>query len=194
MAKIPTALARKRAVDRVIEVMRAELANELASLNTEATGGDLYLPAPPLNAYRRAPADPTHILPDNQDIIVYVYPAGPRGLVSRGSSGVTRANEQRQWTLEVTLACRAALSEEVDLDGYPITSGERLWVRSDLYTGAIIETIEKYACEGEAIHFIEMSDDMAALFWDGQRKMYGISTAKFDITQITSAPLRRKLP
>lgn len=195
MAQIKTALARKKAVDRVIKILRAKFEEELTAIAAEAEGGDqLYLPVPRDEGYFRAPPDDIDtMLPANHDVAIYVYASTPRQLISRGSAGVTRKNEQRQMQVEVVCVCKKAPSEDVTIDGHALTATERLWVRSDLYSGAIVETVEAWSCDGESIHFISMVDDQAALFFSGKRKVIGIGSATFEITQSTSAPLRRKL-
>lgn len=194
MGRVPTSRARKMAIDHVIRAMRQEYETELEAVNQADNGGSLYLPAPEESSYFRAPPDPENILPSNSSVPVYVYPATDRSIDSRSTGGPTTVGQSATWNMEITLACAVSSSAQHSIDGHTITSNERLWVRSDLYCGAIVETISKYGCDGDSIHFLELVADQPALFFDRQRSAVGIATARFEITQKTSAPRRRSLP
>ena len=195
MSEIPTSLARKRAVDRIILVMRSQYATELASVNDADNGGELHLPAPEESSYYRAPPQgPETLVPTNSHVPVYVYPSSDTSVNTRSSGGVQTVGETITWNMEIVIACRASTSKEHTVDGHTVTTGERLWIRSELYLGAMIETVQKYACAGDAIHFVERIGDQPLLMFDQQRRATGIATARYQITQNTRAPKRRSLP
>ena len=194
MSKLPIRSARKSAVDYVIRAMRQEYATFLSELNDEDNGGALYLPTPQAENYFRAPPDPTDLVPTNAVVPVYVYPAGDRTVPSRSSGGVSRTAQTNRWQLEITLACMMAPDEPFEIDGHEVTSNERLWIRTELYTGAMIELIETYgrACEG--ITFFELIGDMPTLYFDQQRRVTGVATTRWQIEQEVTVPRFRSLP
>lgn len=194
MSKVPIRRARKAAVDYVIRVFRQEYEEFLDDLNQEDNGGSLYLPAPGDSDYFRAPPNPDDFKPTNADVAVYIYPVGDRSVTSRSSGGVARTAQNNEWQLEITLVCLDAPDDTHEVDGHDVTSNERLWIRSELYTGAMIELMESFgrACEG--ITYFELVGDMPALYFDDQRRVIGIATTRWQIEQEVTVPRFRTLP
>ncbi|MFP4598050.1 MAG: hypothetical protein ACLFVJ_07350 [Persicimonas sp.] len=200
MASIPTSAARQRAIDRIIEVMQAEYENEIAATVTEfeQTSGqldDLYMPAPGSDAYFYHPDDPDsdNAEPVPHPVAVFFVADSPRQLRTTGSGGPNFKIEYRGFQLNVIVMIRKEPNEPITRNGEALSDNGVLKLRAEIYTGALINCVSKYACSSNEIHNIIMQDDDADLTFLGE-SLVGVGGAVFEIEQKTKTPTKRPLP
>lgn len=191
MASIPVAISRQVAIDRIIHVMQMEYGDVLRSIQDE----NLHLPAPALEGYYYVPQDPDEVLV-NRPVAVFVSPTTPRMLESAMTGGMTGRSEIRKFRLSVTvifkMSPRRIGSSAVVRNGKTITDDEIMFLRAERYTGAMVETIESFAC-GDSIHGLELLSDTPDLFFPDDRSVMGVATTEWEITQKILMPTCKKV-
>ena len=192
---IPIAVSRQRAIDRVITVMQSQYETTLEDLRTDPENGieELNLTPPEEAAYYYAPY-PIEDIPKNRFPCVFVYPADRRVLESRASSGPMGSTQFREFQLSVALIFRRDGGLQFERNLKTLTTDDIMWLRSEYYTGAMIETIKKYGCEGSSIHKINLIDDMSQIVETDKRKIFGVVSTTWEIKQNILMPRRQNLP
>lgn len=200
MASIPTSVARQRAIDRLIKVLQEQYATEIAATvsELEQTSGqldDLLVDAPTDDAYYYTPESPDSDTaePIAHSVAVFFIVDGPRRLYASGSYGASHGTELRVVPISVVIMVRQEVSEPITRNSKELSPNEVLRLRTEVYTGALVECVLKYACEAEHIHQTELVDDDAALDFIDET-MVGVGGATFEITQKTQTPRSRALP
>lgn len=191
MAGIDINISRMAAIDRIITVMQARYADAL----DEVRDDDLFLPPPQRAAYYTSPEDPEADL-TNRDPAVFLYATQPRVLIpgTAATAGPLVRSERRSFNLNVTLIFMASPPKSIIRNGKELTFAETMYLRAERYTGAMAQTIQKYACDGESIIRVTLVNDTPDLFFQGQRKIKGIATTSWSIEQKILMPNRAPLP
>lgn len=195
MASIPLATSRQIAIDRIIEVMQATLGPKLQSLKDDPANGieELNLRAPQTEAYYYAPM-PIEDLPKNRYPCVFVFPSDRRVLDSSSTSGPLGQTQFRTFQLTAVLIYIRDAGEKFSRLNKTLTTDDIMWLRGEFYTGAMAHVIRRFACQGDAIHKIELVSDLSEVVETDRRKVYGVSQVLFDVTQKIVAPNRAPLP
>lgn len=198
MASIETRKARLLATERLVQVMRAQYATELAALNDEP---NLPLPAPTDAGYYLTPEDPDDVL-GNHNVFCFFTATDGRSLDDQFSGGITGNHEWRSFDVACVVMFRTEIHEPVTRTigvaphdtSKKLTEKEVMQYRSEYYVGAMIETIEKYAEDGDTIHEINCIDDAAELYVNQERQVFGMAAAQFRVKQKTLTPRSQPLP
>lgn len=187
--------SRLLAIDRIIEVMQAEYDESLLALkNDPALGvGDVRLPAPVKEAYYYQPY-PIEDIPKNRYPCVFVFPSERRVLDSKSSSGPLGQTQWRSFQISVVLLFRPDGGARIERLDKQLTTDDMMWLRAELYTGAMARVIQEYACQSGAIHEIDLLDDLSEIVYVDQRKSYGVVQTTWRIRQNILMPRRRPLP
>lgn len=189
MASIPIAISRQVAIDRLIEVMQATYATKLADIQDVG----LHLPAPQDAAYYYALISIDE-LTVNRNPAVFIYPTQRRVLESRSSNGPLGHFEMRTFQLTVATAFKAGAGKKFQRNGKTVTTDDIMWLRAERYTGAMAHIITEYACDDNAIHQIDLVDDMADVIPLNDGKMMGVAATTWKIDQKILMPRSKPLP
>lgn len=194
---IALAQARRAAINRIITVLREQFATELAALNTTMTGGALKVPAPDDTAFYTDHPDITEYQLTNDAVAVHVWTGGPREIVEQTTHGLLEYKVLGYIPVEVVVLYRLNLQEPYTEGGRALNQAQIMQLRGEIYSGAIINTLYKYACErtaNAAISDIQIQLDEATPLYIDELPVLGLAGLSFKITQNTSAPLTRPLP
>lgn len=200
MASIPTSFARQKAIDRIMAVLQAQYATEITATVSEfeqSSGQltDLFIDPPTSDAYYYTPDQPDSDTaePISQPVGVFFSPDSPRQLDAKGSQGNTGGIEQRTFSLACIIVVRKEPNEPITRNGKELSPNEILRLRTEIYTGALIECVQKYGCEPDHIHDLELVDDNSDLYFIDDA-LWGVGGAVFEVTQMTKTPRRQALP
>lgn len=195
---IDLAFARQGAIDRIVHVLREQYATEISALNTAKYSGELVVPAPADDAYYTDHPDITEDQLTNHAVAVHVWTGGPREIVESTTMGLQDYKVIGSIPIEVVILFRPSMREPTwQYNGRVLNEAEYIQRRGELYCGAAINTIYKYACErtaDAAILDVELTLDEATPLYLDERRIMGLAGMSFRITQNTSAPLTRPLP
>lgn len=187
--------SRLLAIDRIIEVMQAEYENALLALKADADLGveDVRLPPPVQEAYYYQPY-PIEDIPKNRYPCVFVFPSDRRNLDSKASTGPLGQTQWRSFQISVVLLFRPDGGARINRLDKQLTTDDMMWLRAELYTGAMAAVIQEFACQSGAIHEIDLLDDLSEVVYVDQRKSFGVVQTTWRIRQNILMPRRRPLP
>jgi hypothetical protein len=199
MGRVPYAQSTRVAVERVITVLRAELDTEIASALSGRPYSDLPMPAPRDEAiYHTEPLNlEEHVR--NQGVAVFVYPDGPKRLVTQQSSGLNEYKATTEIDIVTILLFQYVLAQETtnltDDEGVELTMEVEMAKRAELYTEALINCVCKYGCNtGEVHNITPLRDDSLTIYAEERVNLMGLAFASFTLQQLTNVPGRRPLP
>lgn len=190
MTPIPISIARQRALDRVTLVLQRKLGEEATALQDPA---GLPLSVPDDGGYYMLGTTQDDGLA-NRNQAIFVYETSPREVLQKASGGPETYIATTRFSLNVLMVFKIAMHEPLTKDGKAMTREDVLKLRAERYTGAIINTMLKYACEADAIHDIDVIDDQALIQSPGDKKIIGTAVVQFRVTQKVTMPQRRPLP
>jgi len=95
---------------------------------------------------------------------------------------------------DVALAFQIRPQAPVLVGGVPLEINELMLRRAEVYLCALINTIFKYACEGDAIHDLEFISDQPDILQTDSGPVWGLAQFTFSVTQNVAVPARRPLP
>ena len=199
MAKVNIGQARRLAVRRVQTCLRAQLSTEITAAIAASDNTTLYNPAPLDQAiYANDPRQVEEVV-RNHDVVCFVWPNGPRRIVTSASGGMNTYKAISKQEVSVVLLFKFALqpNEQTDAQSITLTQEVEMRLRAELYTEAIINTVLKYACQDSEVHDVVLTADDAdafPIYADEAPILLGLSQATFELTQNLTVPARRPLP
>lgn len=192
MALIQLSDARRLATERLRKIFTDALAGEIiASVADDGRG--IQCP-PPTAVFLQLEIDYSTIARDHA-VFMVVAPDGARRRVQDHTGG----NGQHKSVTEQEIACALVFSyrpQQIATTpaGRPMTPDELMLRRADIYMAAIINTMQKYACEPSSIHDLVFINDIPSLVTNDQFPIKGIAQVNYTITQHCKIYDRRPLP
>lgn len=193
--------ARRAALERIVKVLREGLPLELPAIAEDAKL--TYLPCPEKkHIYRTDPAQPEFLKQVNANVAVFVWAENSREFGEHGTEGLSTYRQNSDLRIDVLLLFRRPLMDP----SFELTSApeevrlnhefERMWLRAQTYSGALLHTICKYGRDGSSVHEIWPLGDDAQPILDneGTWPIYGSAWASFEVMQKLSMPNPTFLP
>lgn len=187
MALIPKGIANRRALERLVSVLRTQLAGEVAALND--TGN--VVPTPIAGAF--------HMLGAEEDIerilsgsgsACFIYPAAPtQSQDPRTGDGVQRARLDISQYRIVILFKAPGGYEALSFEGHPLTKTEVVWRLADVLRGAVVNALHKHAVNADHLHEINVTSDLADLIVINNAGLTGRAVVEVEVWQDVSIPM-----
>lgn len=187
MTLIPKAQANRRALERIVSVLRAQLAAEVTALND--TGN--VVPVPIASAY--------HMLGAEEDIArilagagaaCFVYPSAPtQSQDARTGDGAQRGRlDISQYRVVVLFKAPAGFAP-ITHETYPLTKTEVTWRLADALRGGVINTLHKHAVNADRIHELNVISDLADIIVLNNAGQTGRAVVEVEVWQDVSVPM-----
>jgi len=187
MPLIPKSVANRRAMERLISVLRLELGNEVAILND--TGNQIHVPNP--QAF--------HMLATEEDISkilqgwgsgCFVYPSGPT--VSQdmrtGNGNVRGSLDVSSYRIVILFKSPAGYSDVV-FEGINLARTEVISRMADILRGGVIEVLYKHSVNQTHIHEIKVTSDLSDIVILNNSDLTGRAVIEVEILQDVSLPM-----
>lgn len=192
MALIQLSEARRLATERLRKILTDALPAEIIA-SAAVDGRGIECPAPTA-IFLQLDIDYSTIARDHA-VFVVVAPDGPRRRVQDHTGGA----ESHKSVTEQEIAAALVFSYRPQTiatipAGRVMTPDEVMLRRADIYMSALINTIQKYACDPESIHDVVFINDIPSLVSNDQFPIKGIAQVSYTITQHCAIPNRRPLP
>lgn len=192
MALIQLSEARRLATERLRTIFDAALPAEIIA-SAAVDGRGIECPAPTA-VFLQLEIDYSTIARDHS-VFMVVAPDGPRRRVQDHTGGTESHKSVTEQEVAVALVYSyRPQTLATTPGGRPMTPDEVMLRRADIYMSAIINTIQKYACEPSSIHDIVFINDIPSLVTNDQFPIKGIAQVNYTITQHCGIPNRRPLP
>lgn len=184
---IPKSIANRRALERLISVLRAQLGAEVASLNDTANP----IPVPIASAYHQlgAEEDISRILA-GAGSACFVYPSAPtQSQAPRTGDGVERGRlDISQYRLVILFKAPAGFTS-ITFEGHPLTKTEVVWRIADVLRGGAINALHKYAVGANHIHELNVISDLADIIVLNNAEQTGRAVIEVEVWQDVSVPM-----
>lgn len=192
MALIQLSDARRIATERLRKIFTDALPAEiLASVADDGRG--IECPAPTA-VFLQLDIDYSTIARDHA-VFMVVAPDGARRRVQDHTGGADAHKSVTEQEIAVALVFSYRPQTIATTPaGRPMTPDELMLRRADIYMSAIINTIQKYACEPSSIHDVVFINDIPSLVTNDQFPIKGIAQVNYTITQHCTIYNRRPLP
>lgn len=187
MTLIPKGIANRRALERLVSILRAQLATEAVALND--TGNPI--PVPIASAY--------HMLGAEDDIAAilagsgsacFIYPSAPtQSQDPRTGDGTLRGRLDISQYRIVILFKSPAAYEPIAFEGHQLTKTEVVWRIADVLRGAVINTLHKHAVNADRIHEINVISDLADIIVLNNAAQTGRAVIEVEVWQDVSVPM-----
>lgn len=187
MAYIPCEMASDRAVERIIKVLRAKLADEAATL--PALGGN-KLPIPPDVAYLRlaTEGDIATVL-NAHNAALFVVPSGAVEQMEPRSGNPDKFARLDRSAWRVILLFKVTNAHEsLDVEGYKLLATEVTYKRAQWIKSAMMMTLLKYAINEDDIHHIEIITHFADYSVINNTNLTGRAVLELEVWQDVEVP------
>jgi hypothetical protein len=185
VAEIPRQHAGRRALERLIKVLRAELEDELALLND--TGNDIPLPG----AYHMLglETDIAQILTASRSAC-FVYPAEPTLTEAKRTGDGTQRGQIDKTLIRVVILFRApaGIDPAMTFDGQQLTRTEAIWQFADRLRGAALLVLYRHAPNADDIHAVEVLANNADVILLNNNDLTGRAILDVEVTQNVLVP------
>lgn len=195
MTDIRIGVARRSAQEHLVAALRSQLATILADL--AALNPGLALPAPADRAYYLGDVNDTLEVKQlaNEPVSCHIWPASSRRLGATQSAGLNQRSIASDFDVQIVILFLQALGEPVTSLGRTLNVIETLQLRADRYAGALIECVYKYARDAHNIHDVKLIEDTSTAVVAGEeRKLFGVASVRFTISQQALIPTKAPLP
>lgn len=186
MTVIDKSDATRRAMRRIVHVLRLQLPQSVTSAN------DLNneLPVPPSDAYHTlgVESDVENILKSKRSAC-FVYPTQTVSRDRRTGDGVERGR------IDVTVFNIAILFRKpagfnpIVIGGTALTATEVMWEYADRLRAGMIECLYKYAPNSVDIHALEVLSDLADVLTITAGELTGRANLQVEVTQNVKVPM-----
>lgn len=186
MSLIPKSVANRRALERIVSILRAKLAEEVAVLND--TGN--VIPVPIASAF--------HMLGNEEDIskilagsgsACFVYPTLTRSQDPRTGDGTQRGRLDISQYRIVILFKSPAGYEDIVFENHSLSPTEVVWRMADVIRGGVIESLYKYAVNTNHIHEVNITSDLADIIVFNTSETTGRAVIEVEVWQDVSVPM-----
>lgn len=173
------------AIERIITVMQANYATELADASIAVTG--LPLPAPASTEYYPTlESDEATVREQTGPVAVYVWQARPLPTGANESTLQSGSPSQSAEIVEiyvsVMVACRQQQHPPITRLGKELTPNDVMAERIHRYLGAVKLTLFKHVCDDDGLFQVDVEDDFLPQgIYDAQQiieRAYGTVTFK----------------
>lgn len=187
MSLIPKSQANRRALERIVSVLRQKLGEEVDTLNDTNN----VIPVPINAAY--------HMLGTEEDIqrilsgsgsACFVYPAAPtQSQDPRTGDGVQRGRlDISQYRIVILFKAPAGYNE-IRFEDYPLTQTETVWRMADILRGGVIETLHKYLVNADHVHEVNVTSDLADIIVLNNSEQTGRAVIEVEVWQDVAVPM-----
>lgn len=181
MAAIPIHQAITRANNRYREVMSSALFSDLL---TERESADY--PLPPPEAWVLGPLNPErHFRALNvSEVVGAIWCEGPARFGGASTGDGEQYGDLQRTSYDVGVIFKAPQAfPEVTVGGRLLLDDEWMQARAEIYRGAIIDTVTRYAVDSDSIHEVMIESTRASLFEIPQVARYAHATVTFETLQ-----------
>lgn len=184
---IPKSVANRRAMERIVSILRLKLQEEVDLLND--TGN--VIPVPPPEAF--------HMLGNEEDIerilagtgvACFIYPASPtQSQDPRTGDGINRGRLDVSSYRIVILFKALAGYEQIEFESYPLSQTETTGRFADILRGATIDCLHRYAVNQDHIHEINVTSDLSDFIVLNNSELTGRAIIEVEIWQDVFVPM-----
>lgn len=181
MSAIPISRAPQAAMDRFQEVLGSELFR--AELRSRESG-DYQLPPPELWVQCRLNLARHWRALNVSEVLGVIHPVSPSDVLNdySGGNGVYSRMQRTPYDIGILLKAPDAFPL-VEVSGRALIDDEWMQRRVELYRGALLEVVPRYAPDREFIHDIYIESSQADLFEVPELGRYAHATVTFTVFQ-----------
>ena len=185
MAEIEAAVAGRRALERLVEVLRATLGDELAPLND--TGNSI--PAPGAYHMLGLETDIARVLTAARSAC-FVYPYQETVISAKRTGDGTKRGLIYTTTYRVVILSRApaGIDPPMTFDGQTLTRTEACWQFADRLRGAALQAVYKHAPNADGIHAVEILANTADVVLLNNAELTSRAVLDVEVTQNVLVP------
>lgn len=187
MSLIPKSVANRRALERIVSILRAKLGDEVDVLND--TGNVIPTPIPSAYHMLGSEDDISRILAGSGSAC-FVYPSAPtQSQDPRTGDGTVRGRLDVSQYRIVILFKSPAGYEEIRFEDQPLSQTETVWRMADVIRGGVIECLHKYAVNSTHIHEVNILSDLADIVVFNSSETTGRAVIEVEVWQDVSVPM-----
>lgn len=187
MAYIPCELAADRAVERLLKVLRAKLADEAAALPSLA-GNPLPVPPPPAYLRLGTESEIAAVL-NAHNAALFVVPSGAtEQMEPRSGNPDNHARLDRSSWRVILLFKVTNAHEPLVVDGHELLASEVTYKRAQWIKSAMMMTLLKYATDSDNIHNIEVITHFADYSVINNTTLTGRAVLELEVWQDVLVP------